>query len=131
VHAQKMKALGEMVAGITHEINTPLAAVKSGLQSSNDLIEMVREYVDESEKLATMLATNPADEAGRRVRRTTLINLLTRANHLRDEITSFDAIGTVSKLLGEGIRNVEYIHQVIVNMLNFSRLKRFASHCKE
>jgi two-component system NtrC family sensor kinase len=124
VHAQRMNALGEMVAGITHEINTPLAAVKSGLQSSNDLIEMVREYVDESAKLAILLAANPADEAGQSSRRTALIDLLTRVNRLRDEITSFDAIGTVSKLLGEGIRNVEYIHQVIVNMLNFSRLDR-------
>lgn len=124
VHAQKMNALGEMVAGITHEINTPLAAVKSGLQSSTDLIEMVREYVDESAKLAALLATNPVDDAGRSRRRTTLIDVLTRANQLREEITSFDALGTVNKLLGEGIRNVEYIHQVIRNMLNFSRLDR-------
>jgi signal transduction histidine kinase len=124
VHAQRMNALGEMVAGITHEINTPLAAVKSGLQSSNDLIEMVREYVDESAKLAILLATAPADEAAQSSRRTSLNDLLTRVNQLRDEITSFDAIGTIRKLLGEGIRNVEYIHQVIVNMLNFSRLDR-------
>jgi signal transduction histidine kinase len=124
VHAQKMNALGEMVAGITHEINTPLAAVKSGLQSSNDLIDLVRQYVDESGQLATILASNPPDEAGRNKRRAMLIELLTRTNDLRDELTSFDAIGTVNNLLSEGIRNVEYIHQIIVNMLNFSRLDR-------
>jgi two-component system NtrC family sensor kinase len=124
VHAQKMNALGEMVAGITHEINTPLAAVKSGLQSSNDLIDLVRQYVDESGQLATMLASNPTDDAGRAKRKAVLIEMLTRTNDLREELNSFDAIGTVNTLLSEGIRNVEYIHQVIVNMLNFSRLDR-------
>lgn len=124
VHAQKMNALGEMVAGITHEINTPLAAVKSGLQSSNDLIQIVREYVDQSAKLATALATNPDDELGRIRRRKTLMDLLHRDNQLRAELASFDAIGTISSLLSEGIRNVEYIHRIIVNMLNFSRLDR-------
>ncbi|MEN3363269.1 MAG: two-component system, NtrC family, sensor kinase [Burkholderiales bacterium] len=124
VHAQKMNALGEMVAGITHEINTPLAAVKSGLQSSNDLIDLVRQYVEESGKLTNMLATNPSDEAGRIKRKMMLIELLGHANELREELTSFDAIGTVNSLLSEGLRNVEYIHQVITNMLNFSRLDR-------
>jgi signal transduction histidine kinase len=124
VHAQKMNALGEMVAGITHEINTPLAAVKSGLQSSNDLIDLVREYIDESGKLAAMLASNPTDDHGRAKRKAVLIDMLTRTNDLREELNSFDAIGTVNTLLSEGIRNVEYIHQVIVNMLNFSRLDR-------
>jgi signal transduction histidine kinase len=119
-----MKALGEMVAGITHEINTPLAAVKSGLQSSTDLIGLVREYVDESAKLATLLAANPPDDAGQISRRTALIDLLARANRLSEEIASIDAIGTIRKLLGEGIKNVEYIHRIILNMLNFSRLDR-------
>ncbi|MES2353411.1 MAG: DAHL domain-containing protein [Pseudomonadota bacterium] len=125
VHAQKMNALGEMVAGITHEVNTPLAAVKSGLQSSNDLMEVVREYIDESGKLASLLSTpNPADEEGRAKRKTDLGKLLTRVNELGEELTSFDALGTVNQLLKESIQNVDYIHQVVVNMLNFSRLDR-------
>ncbi|HVK56243.1 MAG TPA: DAHL domain-containing protein [Burkholderiales bacterium] len=125
VHAQKMNALGEMVAGITHEVNTPLAAVKSGLQSSTDLIGMLREYVDASGSLATMLSTPPpADDAGRTKRKSDLGGQLTRVNELHEELTSFDALGAMDQLLGEGIKNVEYIHQVVVNMLNFSRLDR-------
>jgi signal transduction histidine kinase len=125
VHAQKMNALGEMVAGITHEVNTPLAAVKSGLQSSRDLLGIVREYVDESSILASKLSLPPpTDEAGRAQRKATLGNLLTRVNELREELISFEAIETVDQLLGEGVKNVEYIHQVVTNMLNFSRLDR-------
>jgi two-component system NtrC family sensor kinase len=125
VHAQKMNALGEMVAGITHEVNTPLAAVKSGIQSSVDLLGVVQEYVEESSALATMLSAKPpADEAGKAERKVLLGQKLMRANELREELASFDALATVTQLLNEGVKNVEYIHQVVVNMLNFSRLDR-------
>lgn len=125
VHAQKMNALGEMVAGITHEVNTPLAAVKSGIQSSVDLLGVVQEYVDESSALTTMLSTRPpADEAGKAKRKVSLGQKLMRVNELREELASFDALATVTQLLNEGVKNVEYIHQVVVNMLNFSRLDR-------
>ena len=53
VHAEKMRSLGELVAGITHEINNPVNFIYGNLTHlenySNDLMEIIdkfNEYID-------------------------------------------------------------------------------------
>lgn len=125
VHAQKMSALGETVAGIAHEINTPLAAVKSGLQSTRDLLEPVREYVAESSALVSILATPaPRDEAARSARNADLGARVRRVGDLHEELESVGAIDSLDELSAQSVTSIEHIHQVVVNMLDYSRVDR-------
>lgn len=125
VHAQKMSALGETVAGIAHEINTPLAAVKSGLQSTRDLLEPVREYVSESGALVSILATPaPRDDAARAARNADLGTRVRRIGELHDELESVGAIEALDELSAQSVTSIEHIHQVVVNMLDYSRVDR-------
>jgi two-component system NtrC family sensor kinase len=65
VHAEKMSALGRLVASLTHEINNPLQAVQSGLYvmsegltdqlSRDELIEDVRLIENEVKRIANLM----------------------------------------------------------------------------
>ncbi len=65
VHAEKMSALGRLVASLTHEINNPLQAVQSGLYvmaeglldqlSRDELIEDVRLIEHEVKRIANLM----------------------------------------------------------------------------
>ncbi len=55
IQTEKMSSLGQMVAGIAHEINTPLAYVKSSLASVKDRLPQVDGMVAECQKLLEML----------------------------------------------------------------------------
>ncbi len=58
IHSEKMNALGQLVAGIAHEINNPLAFISSNFHSMNqafgdisDAFSDIRQNIEESETL--------------------------------------------------------------------------------
>ena len=55
VHSEKMKSLGELVAGIMHEINNPINFIYGNMTHlsnySNDLIQVIEEYTKYAESL--------------------------------------------------------------------------------
>ncbi len=104
IHAEKMNALGQMVAGIAHEINNPLSFITSNLHSLSRTIDDVFATYDQLETLARAdLPTEPIDA-------------LRRAADL--DFVRDDTIDLLSASL-EGLARVKSIVQ---NLRTFSRL---------
>jgi len=53
VHSEKMASLGRLVAGITHEINSPIAAVNSTNDVTVRLIQKLENTIQENKKLTS------------------------------------------------------------------------------
>ncbi|WP_258104829.1 sensor histidine kinase [Marinoscillum sp. MHG1-6] len=51
VHSEKMASLGQLTAGIAHEINNPINFISSGMTSIKMSIESLREIADEYSRL--------------------------------------------------------------------------------
>ena len=116
IQSEKMSSLGQMVAGIAHEINTPLAYVKSSLQLVEGELPGVRGLVAECDRLLRLLEGGQATEE----QLTAQFNLAAQAaERFRERGT-----GELEKLLNDGLHGIQEISELVLSLKNFSRLDR-------
>ena len=113
VQSEKMSSLGQMVAGLAHEVNTPLAYVKASLESVRARVGDVGQIVEETERLLALLSAEQADEAALAEQFATL-RALTQEKR-------FDALESQLK---DGLHGIGRIAELVANLKDFSRLDR-------
>jgi signal transduction histidine kinase len=117
IQNEKMASLGQMVAGVVHEINTPLAYVKSSLGSVTGKLPDLTRLIAETGKLLELLrsgAARPEDLADQFGLTDRLVAQL-QAHHVTDDLQS---------LAKDGLYGIAQISEIVTNLKNFSRLDR-------
>jgi two-component system NtrC family sensor kinase len=117
VQTEKMSSLGQMVAGIAHEINTPLAYVKASLASVRDRLPQVESMVAECGKLVAMLERGDVPDSE-------LSAQFTRVSTLSAKFRAESEAGDLAHLTNDGLHGIAEIAEIVVNLKNFSRLDR-------
>ncbi len=119
IQTEKMSSLGQMVAGIAHEVNTPLAYIKNSLGSVKGKLPELTQLIAECEKLLAMLragTTDPQQLSGQFALTQTLVSRF-REHHAIDEL---------QELVKDGLHGIGQISEIVTNLRNFSRLDRSA-----
>ncbi len=117
VQSEKMSSLGQMVAGVAHEINTPLAYVKNSVDTVRDRLPELRDAVDQSERLLSLLQSPSPDQAD-------LHDAFAAVNARLAQLREHQVLGDLESLTKDGLHGIEQIGELVVNLKNFSRLDR-------
>lgn len=119
VQTEKMSALGQMVAGIAHEINTPLAYVKGTIDMVAEQIAPVRDLAQRCQQF-TLALRRPAPE-----RDGAALNIqLRNVEAISKDLIETGVLEDMNTLLKEGMHGIEQISEIVLNLKNFSRLDR-------
>ncbi|MCL2931866.1 MAG: ATP-binding protein [Trichodesmium sp. MAG_R03] len=102
IHSEKMSSLGQLVAGVAHEINNPIGFIYGNLAPANEYISDLLNLID----LYQEHYSDPVDE-------------------IQDEIEDIDLeflIEDLQKLLNSIKVGAERIRDIVISLRNFSRL---------
>ncbi len=110
MQAEKMSSLGQMVAGVAHEVNTPLGYVKSNLQLLLDAQKEIQSLLALYQKLKEQILHGSS----------------TAVAKLLDEIEAKSETATlhseVEKMCLNSLDGIERIQDLVSSLKNFSRL---------
>jgi len=116
IQSEKMSSLGQMVAGVAHEINTPLAYVKNSLGTVADKLPELKSVLDNCEKLLALLQAG--NDASGLSKQFALVS---------QQIAQLKQQGVVDELAGlvkDGLYGTGQMAEIVGNLKDFSRLDR-------
>ena len=117
VQSEKMSSLGQMVAGVAHEINSPLAYVKNSVTTVRDRMPDLHDALEQTGRLLAILQSESPDPAEVAQIFETLEARLGRLHRER-------ILEDLDGLTRDGLHGIEQIVDLVRNLKNFSRLDR-------
>ncbi len=115
VQSEKMASLGQMVAGVAHEINTPLGYVRNNVEMVQGVFAQLRGMLGEHQQLTQMLTDESADEQA-------LSQLLFKLTADAHDLEESKLLEDTEALFGDTLFGVDTIKELVINLRNFSRL---------
>jgi two-component system, NtrC family, sensor kinase len=129
IHTTKLASLGQMVAGVAHEINTPLGFVKSNVEVIGDLLDDYRSLVKQYD-VAVQYCLQPVDLifGADKASLDKLVKHVEEARRklfeARTNLEKTTLLKDAKELLSDASEGLGQLGSLVLNLKGFSRVDR-------
>ena len=117
IQSEKMSSLGQMVAGVAHEINTPLAYVKNSLGTVSERLAQISAAIEHCENLLELLRAGNVDSDA-------LNRQFAQTSALLAQLKQQRVLTELGNLVKDGLYGTGEMAEIVGNLKDFSRLDR-------
>jgi len=116
--SEKMASLGQLVAGVTHQLNTPLAFSHNNVSLAIDTLKELSTPLQVAAKLAGLVKKLPAGQTSLTLELGKSRNALAQLSFQGDELKD------LTHMLGDVLNGLEQMSELVNNLRDFTRLDR-------
>ena len=113
MQSEKMMSLGQLVAGVAHEVNTPLGYITSNVETIEANLNELAAFIESSEPISEIVSNKPVDNKK-------LGELI--MNHVKDyrKIKKENTIPEIKELSQDVLYGLKQISKLVLSLKEFS-----------
>ncbi|MFH1146950.1 MAG: ATP-binding protein [Pseudomonadota bacterium] len=117
IHSEKMASIGQLAAGVAHEINNPVGFINSNLTALDeyrrDLTELIRAYMKLEERLADGPAVPCKEDAS---------GMIENIRSLKDKMDVDFVLDDFEKIISESREGTDRVKKIVQDLKDFSHI---------